>query len=574
MIPQIPPKSNGVVGPDGAVYRNLIEQVQKNKEDIARHWDVDRVLADFGIHVRGALASPSELPDAAQYEGGYGNAYLIGAAAPYDVYIYTEANPDAGHDENYWLNIGSIAIVGPAGPAGPYIIGGSASATQMTLQLSSGLSIIIDGDFQGPEGPQGPQGIQGPQGPKGAVGNVGPAGPVGPQGPQGPAGTIITIAGSLTNINQLPDPATLNDMTKAYIVNGRLYVQVGDNPNVATWQDLGPLSGGTVVESGGAYQSVWNADTKWDKATNVMKDWRNYEVPVYSHGDANISDSTPLGVVLASVYLGVPNSIPIRDASGRVRVGTPSLDDHAVSLGYANSTYMKLAKDPTLANANTGAIAMLVPGTGNVASIYKYMNEDPGENTVPCRDANGRLKANAPSSDNDCANKAWVEDQLNNVVLNSNGGYGTWIVRKWEPGFKYIIENAEDNREITIIPLSNTESIVVGSRNITHTISIANAKYVKIKSTLQTTTIASSGPSVDIVNRNISYLIIEYEDLNGVMHREIKEFIKRVEEPHLGLDVYLYETEGAAYYDALITITKGTEATLPDTEVITAPVED
>lgn len=574
MIPQIPPKSDGVLGPDGAVYRNLIEQVQKNKEDIARHWDVDRVLADFGIHVRGTLASPSELPDAAQYDGGYGDAYLIGAAAPYDVYIYTEANPDAGHDEDYWLNIGSIAIVGPAGPAGPYIIGGSASATQMTLQLSSGISIIIEGDFQGPEGPQGPQGIQGPQGPKGAIGNVGPAGPVGPQGPQGPAGTIITIAGSLTNINQLPDPATLNDMTKAYIVNGYLYVQVGDNPSVATWRDVGPLSGGTVVESRGEYQTTWNADTKWDKATDVMKDWRNYEVPVYSHGDANIPDSTPLGVVLASVYLGLPNSIPIRDADGRIRVGTPNIESHAVSLGYANSTYMKLVKDATLANANTGAIAMLVPGTGNVAPTYKYMNVDPGVNTIPCRDADGHLKANAPSSDDDCANKAWVEDQINNVELNSRGGYGSWIVRNWDPSYKFIIENAEDNREITIISKLNTESISVVSRSVSTPIHISNAKYVKIKSIIETAGITSTSPPSDVSSLSFSDLIIEYEDSSGVMHREFKDFIRSTDEPHLGLDVYLYPTEGSMLYEALITIIKGSEARLPATEVVTVPLED
>lgn len=574
MKPQIPPKSKGVLGPDGAVYRTLIEQVQKNKEDIARHWDVDRVLADFGIHVRGTLASPSELPDAAQYEGGYGDAYLIGAAAPYDVYIYTEANPDAGHDEDYWLNIGPIAIVGPAGPTGPYIIGGTASATQMSLQLSNGILITVDGDFQGPEGPQGPQGPTGPQGPRGSIGIQGPTGPQGPQGPRGAAGTIITIAGILTNINQLPDPAILNDMTKAYIVNGYLYVQVGDNPNVATWQDLGPLSGGTVVESEGEYQAIWNADTKWTKATDVKTDWKNYEIPVYSHDDANIPRSTPLGVVIATVYLGVPNSIPIRDAGGRIRVGDPSMTNHAVPLGYADDTYMKLVKDATLESGITGAIAMLVPGTGNVAPKYKFMNLDPSPYTVPCRDANGHLKTNAPSEDNDCANKAWVEDQINNVELNSNGGYGAWTVRNWDPSYKFLIGNAEDNREITIIPMLNTESISVVSRSVSTTIHIRNAKYVKIKSTIQTAGITSTSPPSENIGIDISYLIIEYEDANGMIHKEIANFIRRTAEPHLDLDVYLYPTEGSTLYEALITIIKGSEATLPVTEVVTVPLED
>ena len=36
---------------DGIEYRNLVEQVRKNQEDIARHYEIDRVLADWGIKV-------------------------------------------------------------------------------------------------------------------------------------------------------------------------------------------------------------------------------------------------------------------------------------------------------------------------------------------------------------------------------------------------------------------------------------------------------------------------------------------------------------------------------------------
>jgi hypothetical protein len=38
---------------ENSTFRNLEEQVQKNKEDIAKHYAVDRVLADFGIKVIG-----------------------------------------------------------------------------------------------------------------------------------------------------------------------------------------------------------------------------------------------------------------------------------------------------------------------------------------------------------------------------------------------------------------------------------------------------------------------------------------------------------------------------------------
>jgi succinate dehydrogenase/fumarate reductase flavoprotein subunit len=53
--------------PNGDILRNLYEQVQKNKQDIQHHYDIDRVLTDYGIHVVGAVASADELPNPASY---------------------------------------------------------------------------------------------------------------------------------------------------------------------------------------------------------------------------------------------------------------------------------------------------------------------------------------------------------------------------------------------------------------------------------------------------------------------------------------------------------------------------
>lgn len=38
---------------NGKELRNLEEQVLKNKEDIAAHYNIDRVLANFGIRIVG-----------------------------------------------------------------------------------------------------------------------------------------------------------------------------------------------------------------------------------------------------------------------------------------------------------------------------------------------------------------------------------------------------------------------------------------------------------------------------------------------------------------------------------------
>ena len=164
-------------------YRSLQEQVQTNKEEIAKHWNVDRVLADFGIKVYGRVEYPDLLPET---EGeNYGAGYLVGLEVPYDVFVWTRANEDAGEPEPYWLNIGKISIVGPEGPAGKSIVSGSMSAAgNLIFTLSDGSAIKIDGDFKGPKGDQG---IQGPQGPQGPRGEQGPTGSQGPRGEQVPA---------------------------------------------------------------------------------------------------------------------------------------------------------------------------------------------------------------------------------------------------------------------------------------------------------------------------------------------------------------------------------------------------
>lgn len=46
----------------------------------------------------------------------YGDAYTVGTAAPYDMWIYTRA--DEFHAEAYWFNIGKFPALGPQGPKG------------------------------------------------------------------------------------------------------------------------------------------------------------------------------------------------------------------------------------------------------------------------------------------------------------------------------------------------------------------------------------------------------------------------------------------------------------------------
>lgn len=66
----------------------------------------------LGIKVVGHV-DEIPIPDGT-YE--YGDAYTVGTAAPYDMWIYTRA--DEFHSEAYWFNIGKFPAPGPQGPKG------------------------------------------------------------------------------------------------------------------------------------------------------------------------------------------------------------------------------------------------------------------------------------------------------------------------------------------------------------------------------------------------------------------------------------------------------------------------
>ena len=98
---------------------NIQQQVEKNKRDIATHYEIDRTLADYGIRIIGfydtITQAVEDLGD--PYDGPYGNAIGIGLSAPYTFYIWTRANNVSEVD--YWQDVGELAVMGPQGPEGP-----------------------------------------------------------------------------------------------------------------------------------------------------------------------------------------------------------------------------------------------------------------------------------------------------------------------------------------------------------------------------------------------------------------------------------------------------------------------
>ena len=277
---------------DGVQYRNLEEQVKKNKDDIAYILEEEGVLNEFGIRVVGEVDSSSDLPDPTTYEGEFGDAYAVGTTTPYELYIYTRANGD--HPTNYWFNIGQFPLPGPQGPTGPIgepgepgvpaleygghrttstvpivgtAFGTAASNFNRTpvigdyfLQIVFGLngtsvegrSWITNNEISSIAGNlynfqvrsvMETTGAQGPQGNPGTQGNPGEPGPQGPIGPQGNPGQSFVIAGTVANEGQLPDPSTVADNI-AYLVGTQapydLYVQLQDS---SEWFNAGIVEG-------------------------------------------------------------------------------------------------------------------------------------------------------------------------------------------------------------------------------------------------------------------------------------------------------------------------------------------
>lgn len=304
---------------NGIEFRNLQEQVLKNKEDIAYHYTIDRVLADFGITVLGRVNTFEEIADINEGENwGYG--YLVGPEDDpngYEVYVWTRPNSNLGKDEAYWLNIGKINIVGPQGPRGTSIRDITIDDKyQLTFSFSDGGSMTVGKSIRGPQGERGPAGPIGPIGPEGPVGPKGTKGDRGPQGPIGPAGTI-NIIGTFSSVSQAPDPRgqklgdafLLSDGTRT-----TLYVLTGDEEVISTlaWQETS-FGGGTKVYVNGSEVSTWNANTKLNKMVPS-----GITPAVYAAIDP-YSDTT-YGLTTDNIA----NTVPLRDSNGRIKVGSPN----------------------------------------------------------------------------------------------------------------------------------------------------------------------------------------------------------------------------------------------------------
>lgn len=156
-----------------------------------------------------------------------------------------------------------------------------------------------------------------------------------------------------------------------------------------------------------------------------------------------------------------PNTLVVRDASGRARVADPASSGDAATKNYVDTKFSQVPALPTARQsptANTlclrdgaGRVQVGDPASGKDAANRDYVdsrvrassqtarafnvvdagdwprgvgapvtgwNADP--NTVPVRDANGRLQCEAPNGAKDTANKAYVDSRIQAATSSSS----------------------------------------------------------------------------------------------------------------------------------------------------------
>ena len=360
---------------DNYEFRNLQEQVQKNKDDIARHYEATRVLEDFGIRVIGRLDTRAELDNVATDTLDYGDAYAIGSQPPYTFYIWTRANEDS--DVDYWFDMGQLAIEGPQGPQGAYVtqIAIDPNTFYPTFTFSNGNSITVPQSLRGPRGATGRTGQRGPQGVQGRTGATGAQGPRGLPGPQGPAGTF-NIKGTLSSADLLPDPTTMQP-GDAYLVSAGaaiydLYIITSpnsDDTSTYAWQNTGLLGAGTTITVNGSAVSEWNADTKLDKVTSTASTARVYAVT------ANGTN------IVAPITADLVNSSAvIRDMQGRFHVSNPSLETHVANKQYVDDAITEAVSNIVISGGGSGSgsttIDVTLDATANSEKEFLYLAEN------------------------------------------------------------------------------------------------------------------------------------------------------------------------------------------------------
>ena len=373
---------------DGKEYRNLQEQVLKNKDDIANLIQ-GGTIAELGIKIINAeapLNNATQLPNADTYTGDYGDGYIVGSETPFRLYVYSRSTDEGVR--GYWFDWGLLnapsTIQGPIGPQGIqgeqgvrgsfwYSQSGAPTNTvgvnendQALDGISGDTYQFVNGAWQITGNIRGPQGIQGIQG---IVGPPGPQGQTGPQGPQGPQGEFIQIIGELDSTDQLPMVDSVPHYA-AYLIpdtDGAQHVWLiigeGTTANPYLWHDAGGFGGGTKVTIDGAQQSEVEVG-------NVIAGGASYQIADNTQVTTNGSEVTFTNLQVSGQNLGGQQV----DAAA------------SIELPIASSSEVELS-----VNNNTLQMNLAQQVWNEVESIVEEAQPQEVQITAPSTSTNGQL---------------------------------------------------------------------------------------------------------------------------------------------------------------------------------------
>lgn len=216
------------------------------------------------------------------------------------------------------------------GPRGDSVVEATIDAGHLILGLGDGGVVNDEVDAGYVVGPAGPTGAQGPQGQPGQT------------GPQGPMGTGINVLGSFADPAELP--ATGNTTGDAFLIDANLWVWDGDS-----WINAGNIQG--PAGEPGAAGPEGPAGPAGPAGPTGPTGPEGPVGPIGPEGPAGTSpDMTGFETRVSGLETTVntqataaasPNTLAKRDASGRLQVAAPSVDNDALNRGSADGRYLQ-----------------------------------------------------------------------------------------------------------------------------------------------------------------------------------------------------------------------------------------
>ena len=495
---------------NGKEYRNLVEQVQKNKEDIAKHYDSDRVLEDYGIKIVGSVNTADELPDPLTYDGAFGDAYTVGVEAPYDFYVFTR--PLQGETENRWLDLGQLAIEGPQGEQGPQGIQGEQGTStrwytgngapygsgyddgdmyldnySWNVYIYEGQAFRLIGNIKGVQGPQGPQGPRGVQGIPGEPG---------PQGANGVPGDAVKIIGILSSASMLPEPASVG-RDSAYVVEDGtgqwLYFITGIEPDLM-WDRVAFENGTTVLVDDNPVQT-FSADTKVDK---------RLDVPTAAYGVSPANTDIMWEIYIPNTSTGAANKLAMYDENACLWTPTPVADVNAANKAYVDNSISdldtKFVENKDINNGgNSFNVSNHVYGigaTGENALIPMIPVYNAGaNNTLIIRDSSGRAQINTPTQALDIANKRYVNNAYGTKLVHSTSSSNSVTVQSLMVALQSSGYLPQAKLVFTALP--STAALITNSRGVGIQAADEYCRYAKIEVVFGNSTQVAYGYAYD-----------------------------------------------------------------------------